>query len=80
VQGDIRKARAKVLRELGGQQLVKHLATLVGKTMPVLVEKSGRGHTEYFSPVQLDRAAPTGHIVQVKMLAVGKDVIEGIIQ
>jgi hypothetical protein len=48
--------------------------------MPVLVEKEGKGHTEYFSPVQLDRAVPTGQIVDVKMTALGKGCIEGTIQ
>src|SRR5699024_8135305 len=54
VDGNLRKERAKRLRELGELQLNKHLSTLVGKTMPVLVEKNNKGRTEYFSEVQLD--------------------------
>lgn len=80
VPGDIRKARAKALREVGVKQLEKHLATLVGRTMQVLAEKDGKGHTEYFSPVKLDRIIPTGQIVNVKMTAVGDGCIEGIVQ
>jgi threonylcarbamoyladenosine tRNA methylthiotransferase MtaB len=77
VDGDIRKARAKVLRDLGAEQVQKHLQSLVGKTLSVLVERGGKGHTEYFSPVKLDREVAAGEIVRVHMTEAGQDALQG---
>jgi threonylcarbamoyladenosine tRNA methylthiotransferase MtaB len=67
VDGTVRKERARLLRALGTAQVEKHLSTLVGKTLPVLVEKNGKGHTECFSPVQIEGEAETSSIVNVQI-------------
>ncbi|MBI1216566.1 MAG: tRNA (N(6)-L-threonylcarbamoyladenosine(37)-C(2))-methylthiotransferase MtaB [Alphaproteobacteria bacterium] len=67
VDGNIRKARAKMLREAGAKQLEKHLQTLAGKTLPVLMEKGGRGRTEYFSEVDVEGETRTGEMLMVKL-------------
>ncbi len=67
VQGDIRKARARVLRELGEAQVKKHLQTLLGKTMPVLMEKGNKGRTPYFSEVSVAGDYRNGEIVDVTL-------------
>jgi threonylcarbamoyladenosine tRNA methylthiotransferase MtaB len=79
VDGAVRKERARILRELGACQLNRHLASLVGRTMPVLAEKDRKGHTEYFSAVRLDRDIPQGQIVNVKMEAVEGDSLRGLV-
>jgi len=72
VKGDIRKERAKRLRELGDMHLATHLTSLVGKTLPVLAEKDGKGRTECFSEVTLDRTVKPGEIVVARILAPGQ--------
>lgn len=69
VDGDIRKGRAKRLREIGEVQMQKHALTLVGKTLDVLTEKGARGRTPYFSEVILDRDIGSGQLVRARMIA-----------
>lgn len=63
VDGSIRKERARILRDIGVRQVEKHLATLVGKTVTLLVEKGNRARTEYFSEAILDRDVTPGMLV-----------------
>ncbi len=76
VNGDVRKDRARQLREAGARQVQKHLATLVGQRLPVLMEKNNKGRTPYFSEVVMQPpehadAWETGSVVMAEMLAVG---------
>lgn len=76
VNGDIRKDRARQLREAGARQVQKHLATLVGQRLPVLMEKNNKGRTPYFSEVVMQPpehadAWETGSVVMAEMLVVG---------
>lgn len=73
----VRKDRARQLREAGKVQLDKHLATLVGKTLPVLAERDGHARTEYFSEVVLDKTVATGTIVQATLEAVEAGKLKG---
>ncbi len=77
VDGTVRKERARLLREAGIVQLNKHLTSLIGKTMPVLVEKNNKGRTEYFSEVAIDQDAASGTIVSVKMDSANGGVLSG---
>ena len=77
VDGVVRKERARILRELGSEQVRKHLAGLIGKTMPVLVERNMKSRTEYFSEVLLDQQMPLGQIAMVKMESIENDYIKG---
>lgn len=77
VQGDIRKARAKLLREAGAVQVDKHLATLIGKTLPVLAEKGNKGRTEYFSEVAFDTDVKPGTLLKVKLNSIQDGVLLG---
>ncbi len=70
VRGDIRKARAKRLRELGEVNLQTHLQSLVGKTIPILVESNNKARTEYFSEVLLSEELHQGEIVEVTVTGV----------
>lgn len=76
VNGDVRKDRARQLREAGARQVQKHLATLVGQRLPVLMEKNNKGRTPYFSEVVMQPpehadAWETGSVVMAEMLSVG---------
>src|SRR5262249_26529689 len=77
VPGDVRKERARILRELGAEQVRKHLSGLVGKTLPVLAERNKVSRTEYFSEVRLDAQPPLGQIVMAKLEAVDGEHIKG---
>jgi threonylcarbamoyladenosine tRNA methylthiotransferase MtaB len=77
VPGDIRKARAKLLREAGALQVQKHLATLVGKTLPVLVEKGNKGRTEYFSEVVFDSDVKTGSLLNARLVSAENGSLRG---
>ncbi len=67
VKGNIRKARAKRLRELGEDNLQNHLQSLVGRKLSVLIEKNKKGRTEYFSEVKLNEELLQGQIVELKV-------------
>lgn len=77
VDGIVRKERAKRLRELGAEQLNRHLESLIGKSLPVLIEEKDKGRTEYFSEVMIDRDVTAGQIVTVKMERVDKEYLRG---
>ena len=59
VAPEIVKARAKRLREAGAAALRKHLDAQTGKTLPVLTERGGTGHTEDFTRVRIGNIPPS---------------------
>ncbi|MBU6475094.1 MAG: tRNA (N(6)-L-threonylcarbamoyladenosine(37)-C(2))-methylthiotransferase MtaB [Alphaproteobacteria bacterium] len=77
VAGDVRKERARLLRELGVEHVKNHLSGLVGKTLPVLVERNKVSRTEYFSEVRLDKQMPLGQIVMAELDDIEGEVIKG---
>lgn len=50
----LRKERAAALRTLGQQQEQRFYESRVGTIASLLIEASGKGHTEHFAPVQLE--------------------------
>ena len=77
VKGDIRKERAKLLRDLGNANLEAHMKSLIGKKLPVLVEKNKKARTEYFSEVIIDKDVEQGKIVEVELISIENDVLKG---
>jgi len=75
VPGNIRKERAKRLRDKGHQADQKLFEKRGGKTGTILVERSHEdrdvslGHAEDFSPVILEGVYPTGALVHAKLQA-----------
>jgi threonylcarbamoyladenosine tRNA methylthiotransferase MtaB len=66
VKSEIRKERAAILRAIGEQQVAHYNATLVGKTVEVVVEQDGKsGHAEGFALTQLAAEAPVGSLQRV---------------
>jgi len=77
IKGDIRKSRAKLLRDLGSANLETHLKSLIGRIEPILVEANGRGHTRYFSEVAIDKAAEQGKIIEVEIIGIEDGILKG---
>jgi len=73
----VRKARAKVLRDLGAAALTKFLTAQVGTKTQVLIEKPGFGRCERFAPVTIHHGAP-GEIVPTLIAAANQDRLQGV--
>ena len=63
VAGDVIKARAARLRQKGDEALARHLATLIGSSQQVLIEKPHQGHTSNFTPVTFGEPQAPGEIL-----------------
>lgn len=53
VKKELRKERAARLRDAGEKQTQKFLEAQIGRTVSVLAEKDGMGHSEHFAPVRI---------------------------
>jgi threonylcarbamoyladenosine tRNA methylthiotransferase MtaB len=51
---DLVKARAARLRAAAAERRSRWLDSLMGTTAKVLIENSGKGHTDAFAPVQIE--------------------------
>ncbi len=67
VPGEVVKARAARLRAAGDAALARHLDRHVGTLARVLTERGGRGRTEDFSTVRLERSVPPGQFVDIEV-------------
>jgi len=66
----VRKARAARLRRAGADAVQAYLASRVGRTEEILIEKPGTGRTAYFAPVRIDGDSLPGTIVAARNTAV----------
>jgi len=85
VPGPVRKERAARMRKAGEEAVTAYLQSLVGKTLPVLIEKSAdsglTGRTEGFATVNIASAlAPTGDIVMVNITGCDSSTLTGLIE
>lgn len=67
VAKSIRKERAAILREAGEKNLQEYLASQIGVTTEILVEKGRIGKTPHFAAVELDIDAEPGSIVKARI-------------
>jgi threonylcarbamoyladenosine tRNA methylthiotransferase MtaB len=67
--GNLVRARAARLREVGRSALAGHLASQVGSTAEILMERDGLGRTPGFAEMVLDAEVQTGEIVQARVTA-----------
>lgn len=67
VPKDVRKARAKVLRELGQAQVADHNKNIVGKRVRVISEGTGMARAEDFTLVKVDADLKPGEIYEVEI-------------
>lgn len=74
---DVRKQRALQLRARGEQVLDTYLATQVGTTTRVLVEKGNRGMNPHFCSVQLEGDFQPGQLLDVQITGHGAQELKG---
>ncbi len=74
---NVRKERAKILRDLGNQKYADLLKQMVGKTVSVLVESDKKGWTENYLHVILNSNAPVGQIISVQIKGVQDNALVG---
>ena len=72
-----RSDRAARLRDAGEAALARFLATRVGATADVLVEKNGFGRAPDHAPVRLSFAAPEGAVIAARLVAVTDGALIG---
>ncbi|MCK5042337.1 MAG: tRNA (N(6)-L-threonylcarbamoyladenosine(37)-C(2))-methylthiotransferase MtaB [Sphingomonadales bacterium] len=82
VAKQIRKERAKLLREAGEAAMDKLLDKLQGTIQSVLIERPigdgvVLGHSEGFAPVKIDEALETGQIVKVHITGQEDGMLKG---
>ncbi len=72
----VRRARAAQLRKLGETAVIRHLDTLIGRRLDVLVEQNGVGRTPTFAEVKLPFAAEVGSVISVEIAArIGQQIM-----
>ena len=76
VPGQIRKARAARLRQVGEAALGAFLESRVGTAARVLVEKPGFGRSEHFAPVETAFGAP-GEILPLHITGTARGRLQG---
>jgi threonylcarbamoyladenosine tRNA methylthiotransferase MtaB len=62
----LRRERAARLREAGQRAASRFCTAQVGRTLSVLAESEGAGHSEHFAPVRLAGAVEPGRIVAAR--------------
>ncbi|MDA1022284.1 MAG: tRNA (N(6)-L-threonylcarbamoyladenosine(37)-C(2))-methylthiotransferase MtaB [Proteobacteria bacterium] len=67
VPGDVRKARAQMLRAAGDEGLKRFLESRPGTTAQVLVEKDRQGLSQHYAPVRLNFDSPPGVIIEARI-------------
>ncbi len=77
VDGAVRKERAARLRAVGAEAEARMLATLVGRSASVLVEKDDLGRTEHFAEIRLGVALPPGSLVRATITGVANGALTG---
>lgn len=74
---EVRRDRAARLRAAAGARRDAWLASEVGRVQRVLVERGGRsGRSEGYAPVQLNRAASRGAVVEAVAVRAGDGLLE----
>ena len=63
----LRRERAARLRAAAAGHAARFHQAQLGRTVRVLAERGGRGHSEHFAPVRLD--APAGSLVDARVVA-----------
>ena len=77
VPGPVRRERAARLRAVGDAALGRFLAGRVGRTVPVLIEDSGRGRCPHYTTIHVAGAADHGSIVDVVVTGLRDGKLDG---
>ena len=65
VRGEIRKARAARLRELGAAAVIRHIEGLIGQRLKVHVEQPLVARAPTFAEIRLEAEAKVGSVIEV---------------
>jgi threonylcarbamoyladenosine tRNA methylthiotransferase MtaB len=74
---NVRRERARILREEGEKQLQIFYTKFIGGVFEVLIEKDNIGRLENFIQVKLDKPYEQGKIANVSLLRISGGYIEG---
>ena len=74
---EVVKARAARLRETASLRRRRWLESLVGTSLPALIENHGKGHTDNFAPIFVE-GATRGDCGQVRVTAVEGDTLKAV--
>tara|TARA_Y100001934_G_C11923187_1_gene572178 strand:- start:404 stop:655 length:252 start_codon:yes stop_codon:yes gene_type:complete len=74
---EIRKERARALRETGATALAQFMANQVGTDAAVLVEGNDQGLSEHYVPVRINGDTMPGKIQAVTLTGAGTDHLVG---
>ena len=77
VDGNIVKARAKILREQGAAVKAAHYKSRIGETDIALFEETGLGRLPDFSLIRVDNPPKSGSLAQVKIIDSNTDELIG---
>ncbi|MEO8715754.1 MAG: tRNA (N(6)-L-threonylcarbamoyladenosine(37)-C(2))-methylthiotransferase MtaB [Acetobacteraceae bacterium] len=69
----MRRERAARLREAGRAAGARFFASQVGRTVSLLTEADGSGHSEHFAPVRLAEPASAGRLLTARVIAANND-------
>ncbi|AAU03879.1 tRNA (N(6)-L-threonylcarbamoyladenosine(37)-C(2))-methylthiotransferase MtaB [Rickettsia typhi] len=70
VPKNIRKERAKILRQDGYNQLTEFFKKHIGQKVELLIENNNVAHTENFIPVKLDKYLAIGQIFKAELVGI----------
>ena len=73
VTSNIKKMRARLLREAGVELVAKHLSKRVGRIETVLLEQNDTGYTGQFFPMKVYGNHQPGEIITAKVDNVMED-------
>lgn len=68
LKGDVIKARAARLRDAGAKAVARHLASLTGREVDLLVEQDVTARTPTFAPVKLSQPQPSGTLLRARIV------------
>lgn len=74
IRKEIRKERAARLREAGEKQTQRFLQAQIGKTVHVLADKDGFGHSEHFAPVRA-KGLQHGRLAAARVVGLDGDAL-----
>jgi len=80
ISNEVRKNRAKILRDCGNKNLVKYLNQQIGRKATVLVEEvdptGSYGKSQHFTKIHIDKELPKGLIVNCKIYKMNENILK----
>lgn len=73
----VREARVRRAGEVIRRMQGEYLASCVGKTLPVLFERSGKGHADNYCVVETGKVYPRNSVQNIQIIGVNGDTLLG---